>query len=419
MKIWIIDHYAVPPSETGPTRHHALASELIRRGHEVLVLASAFDHFDRSNRIRMRLKPGESARMETIDGVPFMWIRSCPYGGYAKRLLNMAEFALRIRYGQDVGRLEHPDIVLGTSLTLFAAFAACRLARHFGVPFLLEVRDVWPQTLIDFGMSRWNPGVVMFGVIERYLYRNADAIITLLPGAVEHIRANGAKTQEIIWLPNGIDFRVAPLPLRPVDQMPFRVVFAGLHTQANSPETLLRAAEILQDRGRRDILICFVGDGAKKAEMQRVSAQRNLRNVEFHSFVSKRNVYGVLSEAGAVVALLQNIALYRFGMSLNKLYDYMASARPVLFAARSVNDPVAESGCGIVIPPEDPTALADAITTLAGMTVEERWQMGLRGRKYVEVHHDFSKLSAKLEDLMIRTIESHRASGTHGASIKK
>jgi glycosyltransferase involved in cell wall biosynthesis len=416
MNIWVVNHYAVPPSGPSGTRHHATAAAMIRRGHEVTVIASSFDHTSRKER---RLKPGEVARLETIDGVPFLWVRSSPYGGYARRIYNMAEFALRVSYGKDVRKLPRADIILGSTLTLFAALGAYRMARKLGVPFVLEVRDVWPQTLIDFGMSRWNPGVVMFGMIERHLYRNADAIITLLPGAVEHIRANGAKTQEIIWLPNAVDFTVAPPPSKPRDDSPFRVVFAGAHSPANSPETLLSAAAILQDRGRRDIQILFVGDGPSKTKLKRLSAEKQLLNIEFRDPSPKREIYDVLSEAGAAVALLKDLTLYRFGMSLNKLYDYMASARPVLFAARSLNDPVSESGCGIVVPPENPEALADAIIKLAEMTSEERWQMGLRGRRYVEEGHDFAKLSAKLEDLMIRTMDLYRASGPHQGIITK
>lgn len=419
MNIWIINHYAIPYGGSGPTRHYALAANLIERGNQVSVIASSFDHFDYRERREVRLKQGEAARLETIDGVPFLWIRACPYGGNAKRLCNMMEYALRVSFGSYTCNLPQPEIILGSSMTLLAALSAYRIARKLGVPFILEVRDVWPQTMIDLGVSPWNPVVLMFGVIERFLYRHADAIITLLPGAVSHIRSNGARTQEIMWLPNAVDFTLSPLPERPIDKLPFKVMFAGSHSLANSPETLLEAAEILQDQGRRDIEICFIGDGPHKAELMRLKALKKLTNVEFRAPVSKREIFGVLSEAGAVVALLKDITLYRFGISMNKLYDYMASARPVLFAARSFNNPVSESRCGMVIPPENPQALADAIIRVAEMPIEERWEMGLRGRRFVEEYHNVAKASVQLESFMVRTMESYRASRPHKRSITK
>jgi glycosyltransferase involved in cell wall biosynthesis len=331
-------------------------------------------------------------------------------------MLNMVEFAGRICYGKGVRKLTCPDIIVGSTIPLFAAFGAHRMARRMGVPFILEVADVWPQTLIDAGMSRWNPGVMMFKMIERYVYRNADAIITLLPGAIDHMRVNGAKADEIIWLPNGIDFNVAPAPVRPAISLPFKVMFAGTHSAMSSPDILLNAAAILQERGRHDIEVSFVGDGPMKSELKQMSKERHLANTRFRDPVPKRDIYSVLSEADVLVALWKGPILFRFGMSINKLYDYMAAARPVLFAARSMNDPVSDSECGLTVPPENPKALADAIITLADMPTEERWQMGLRGRRYVEEHHDVAMLSEQLEGLLVRTLKSYQASGRQTTS---
>ncbi|HEY2469476.1 MAG TPA: glycosyltransferase family 4 protein [Terracidiphilus sp.] len=401
MNIWIINHYAVPPEMPGETRAFGFAKALTEQGHDVTLISSAFRHADLKYCEAAQRDPGKTAWLETCDGIRFLWLSASCYGGYLKRMWNMAEFAIRARFDRSLRELPRPDIIVGSTLTLFAALAACRLARKLHVPFIFEVRDVWPQTLIDFGMSRWNPGVILLGIIERYLCRKADTIVTLLPASIDHLRACGAVC-EIAWLPNGVHFGLVPQPQKPCGYAPFKVVFAGSHSQANSPETLVHAAAVLQNRGRRDVHILFFGDGPLKAHLRKLATDNQLTNVEFNNWVPKTEIFDVYSRADATVALLQDVELYRFGMSLNKLHDYMAAGRPVIFAARSFNDPVSESNCGIVVPPENPVALADAIEKLVGMSLEERWKMGLRGREYAERHHDFLWLAEKLEDVLRR-----------------
>jgi glycosyltransferase involved in cell wall biosynthesis len=395
----MVNHYAIPPTQSGGTRHYALASELQRRGHRVAIIASSFDH---EYRRETRLSKGQTHKVEDLGGIPFLWLRTPGYGGYVRRLWNMVVFALRLWLGKGKEELERPDVVIGSSLTLFAAFATLRVARRLRVPFVLEIRDVWPQTLIDFGMSRWNPVVQLFGWIERHLYRNAAAIVTLLPGAVEHMRAHGAKTQPILWLPNGVDLAQAPLPKPKTASGAFRVMFAGSHSGANPLEVVLGAAALLQQRGRDHVEFVLVGNGPTKAGLKLQAESLGLKNVRFQDPVAKKDVYNLLAEADALVVVLKKLQLYRFGMSLNKLYDYMAAARPVLFSASVYGDPVAASGCGLVVEPENSAALADAIERLAGMSQEQRWDMGMRGRRFVEQNHDSALLAGKLEQLLFQ-----------------
>ena len=130
-------------------------------------------------------------------------------------------------------------------------------------------------------------------------------------------------------------------------------------------------------------------------------AALNLDDVSIEPPISRIQVYPLLSQADILLAPYSSLSVHRFGVSLNKLFDYMAVARPVVFANHASNHPVRDAGCGLECPADDADAIADAILKLAGMSVEERWQMGLRGRRYVEQNHDFARLAVELEAILV------------------
>ncbi len=402
MKIWIIHHYASSPTRSDSIRHVSLAAELVRRGHGVSIFASSF-HVRSMACVSVDRR--EHVHWEQVAGVEFGWVPTPAYSGNSYgRVWNMLVFAFRVLQ-LPMHCSGRPDVIYGSTPSLFAALAGLAVARRLGVPFLLEVRDIWPQTLIDLGMSRFHPFVVLSAAIERYLYRHADAIVTLLPNAAPHMVALGAAPEHIHWIPNGVDFGLVPAisPPQPKDQL--EVMYAGAYGAGNGPETILDAAAILRQRGGPALRFRFMGSGTGKADLIAKRAALGLNNVSFEPFVPRAQVYSLLSEADILVAPVKPLAVHRFGMSLNKLFDYMAVARPIILGARSSNHPVLDAGCGLECPPDDPEALADAISTLASMGPQERLEMGLRGRRYVEQNHKFARLAVKLESILASVLD--------------
>ncbi len=405
MNIWLVNHYANPPTQSGWTRHFSLARELRRFGHQVVILTSSFDH---ATQQEFRLSRGERYCIEEIENVPFMWIKTPPYkGNTLARVWNMIAFSYQVLQLARPSRLGKPDLVWGSSPHLFAGWSAERLAQSHKVPFVFEVRDLWPQTLIDLGkFSPKHPFIWLMEKIERYLYRKADRIISLLPRAHLHMGEKGADEQKIVWIPNGIDLNLVPPPEPPMprEDGTFTVMYAGAHGLANNLEFIIESAYIVARKGWSDrIRFRFVGDGPDKPRLMRLASEKGLANIAFDNAVPKQEIYRVLAEADAFVVSLKDSPLYRWGISLNKLFDYMASARPIIFAVTlEANNPVAEAGAGISAPASDPEAVAEAILLLAQMSPQERWEMGLRGRHYVEEHHTFQKLAEKLHKEVLR-----------------
>lgn len=408
MRILIINHYAYAPSHSAGTRHYELARELIKRGHEVLIVATSFYH---KGHKETRLLPSEQWKRELSDGVPFVWLRTPPYSGNSlARIWNMLVFTGRV--WSEVGLREEakPDVVLGSSPHLFAAWAAERLAKRHRVPFVLEVRDLWPQTLVDLGgISAYHPLVRALYWLERYLYRKAACVLTVLPSAADYIVARGASEERVVWLPNGVALDSFPEIIKSKDSQVVTLMYAGAHGLYNGLDTVLEAAELLEQEGWGDrVKIRLVGDGPQKARLQKRLRERGIRIVSFEPPVPKTQIHALLQEADAFLMVLKDAPVFKWGISPNKLFDYMAAERPIIFGAGSSNNPVNDAGAGISVEPGDPKALANGIKIIAQTPPEERMLMGRRGRDYVTEHHCFEKLGEKLEKILSNLIQDDK-----------
>jgi len=407
MNIWILNQYAHPPDLPGGTRHYDLGRELVKRGHRVAIFATSFHHYLHRE---TRLRSGEKWKVEDVNGVKFVWIRTPSYQRNDwRRVQNMVVFAFRAwwlgrklpKLAPEVGK---PNVVIGSSPHLLTPLAAYWVAQHYGVPFVMEVRDLWPQTIIDMGeLSARNPIIKALQVLERFLYRRSERIITLLPLAHEYITACGVPREKIVWIPNGVDlarFGDFKVSASPESERVFKVMYLGAHGQANALDVLIQAAKVIQDQGYYEIRFILVGDGPEKPRLMALVKELGLHNVEFRDPVPKDEVTKALRFADATFFVLRDLPLYNYGISLNKLFDYLAASKPLILAGKPANNPVEEAHCGLTVPPQDPEALTEAIVKLYQMSPEERAEMGKRGREYVEKHHDIRKLAIQLEEAL-------------------
>lgn len=310
----------------------------------------------------------------------------------------MLGFAGRLLSRRTTSGLPRPDVVIGSTVHPFAAWSAERLARRHGAAFCFEIRDLWPQTLIDLGrISKHGVQARLLAWLERRLCRGANRVVTLLPGVADYLVNRGIHHRGIVYVPNGVN--MSEIPRRePPGGDSFTLMYLGAHGNANALETLLSALVLVRDDQHGPPVQCrLIGDGPLKPTLLAMAQELGLSNVSFESAVSRAEVADIAAAADAFVLCTRDLPdLYRYGVSMNKLYDYMAMARPTVVAMDARNNPVSECGGGVTVRPEHPRLLADAILNVARMPATEREEMGLRARHYVAQNYDFELLSDRL-----------------------
>lgn len=397
--VWILNHYAQEPGGPGGTRHWSLARHLPSYGWEASIIASGTEH----KTGRQRLEPGEAKRLETYGNVPFLWLRGSPYKGNGPdRIRNMLEYTWRVLKPETTMALERPDAIIGSSVHPFAAWAGRRLARRYRVPFLFEVRDLWPETLIDMGrLSRRGPAAIALRKLERSLYESAERIIVLLPLAGDYIEPLGIAREKIVWIPNGVDLAGSAPVSAPVGRAGFTLMYFGAHGGANGLDNVIRAMRIIRDEKRAGhIRLRLIGDGPLKESLMALAEEVGASNVTFEAAVPKSRIPEIAAEADAFVFNLIDAPVFKFGISSNKIFDFMAARRPVIFCSNSANNPVADAGGGVTVPPQNPEALARAILELSELPPEGRAAMGKKAREHVEGNYSLEQLAARLADTL-------------------
>jgi glycosyltransferase involved in cell wall biosynthesis len=409
LSIWWISQYASTPDQQFTTQHD-LAKRLVEKGHRVTFFAAGFSHYKFKE---IRLNPGEKWRADEYEGVRFIWIKTPPYQANDwKRAINMCCFAWRAYW---LGRSwdEKPDVVIGTTFHPLSSLSAYALSISKGKPFVFEVKDLWPLTMVQFGkLSPRSPTAIALGILEKFLARRAARITTTLPGAIDYYSERGVARENIVWIPNGLTLSRYEM-LKPYNgQISNRctLVYAGGHVEAFPLDMVLRAAQIEQENCNRARFI-FVGGGQDKSKLLQLAQTLGLRNVEFRDAVPKSELHRVLEEADAFILSMRDLpGLYRYGISFNKLCDYVAAGRPVLFAGDSSYNVVKEFKCGIVVPPEDPEAFAQAIRQFENMAPEQRAEMGRNGIRCAKERFDIAKLADRLEETLVSVAEESNRS---------
>lgn len=396
MHILLIHQAFAALDEPGGTRHIEMARALAAKGHRVTIITSAVSYLTGKS---------SSAAQKTEQPIPGVTIRRvytypALHRSFFHRVLSFFSFMFSSFFtGLAV---EQVDLVWGTSPPIFQGWTAWLLARLKHVPFLFEVRDLWPAFAIAVGVLRQKTLIRLSLWLERFLYRHADVIVVNSPGFIEHIKERGGR--DIRLVENGVD------PAMFVSKMggkEFRrqhglenscvILYAGAHGISNDLPVVLAAAEQLKDE--KAVRFVFVGDGKEKAALQQLAQSKALSNVLFLPSVPKSQMAEVVAGADACLAILKPLELYKTTYP-NKVFDYMAAGRPVVLAIDGViREVVEKAGGGIFCPPGDSAILARVILELS-QNPERARRMGDAGCAYVIQNFDRNKLADQLAMLL-------------------
>ena len=405
MNILYIEHYAGSISMGMEFRPYYMAREWQKAGHQVRIMAADYSHL----RTKQPELTGNFCKTQ-IDGVDFQIIKTGAYeGNGAKRALTMFRFtgSLWLHAGRLVREFK-PDAVITSSTYPLDAYAGYRIARKAKARYIHEAHDVWPETLIEHGgMSRSHPFIRLLDRAEKYAYRKADKVVSLLPGVLPHMMEQGMQTEDKFeYIPNGVvmdDWKNAAEPgnehkelfSRLHSEGKFIVEYLGGHALSNALDQLLDAAKIAKDAA-----FVLVGKGVEKERLQKRAVDEEIDNLYFLPPVPKNQVPTVLQEADALYIGAAHSPLYKFGVSMNKLYDYMMSGKPVLNGVVASNNEVEEAKCGLSFDSSNPEEIAEAVTQMKKLTQEERNRLGQNGRQWVTENCDYTKLAGRFLEIM-------------------
>ena len=392
----MINHHALTPDMSGGTRHYDFAKELVKRGYKVTIIASSF-HYLKHQEMKT-YSDNKNYLQESIDGIDFIWIKIPPYQGSGfARVKNMLSFMFSVISSIPKLNLPRPDTILGSSVHLFAVYAAYVLCKRYKSKFIMEVRDLWPQTLIDMGIFKWHPFILLLGFLEKYLYKKADVIITNLPKAYLYIEKLGIEENKIKWVSNGVDLDNIQYR-KPLVTKNLTIMYTGAIGIANNLDILLDVAIKLKNRDT--IKFKIVGAGTEKERLIEKLKTLNLSNVEFINPVPKIEISDLLATADVLFFNLKDSPVFNYGISSNKLFDYMAAGRVVIFSANVPNNLIKESNGGFTIPVNSVIELEKAIIAVNELSFKQKEEIGLNNRKYVSEQYSIPILTDKLEQII-------------------
>ncbi len=403
MKILYVSQYFPPEMGAPAARADELARHWVRMGHDVTVLTGFPNHPTGVVPVEWRFRLHGFLYKETVDGVRVVrtWLWPLPNRKAHERIRNYASFWVSASVS-GLG-LQKPDVVIGTSPQLLVALSGWWLAWWKRVPFVFEVRDLWPESLAAVGAGREGSALYRtLSAIAGFLYRRSDHIVVVTPAFKDHLIEHWeVPAQRISIVENGVEtdlFRPCPPEKVSGTEDRFLICYIGTMGMAHGLETLIAAAEQLQ-RTLPNAMFLLIGEGAEKERIEQLAVARGLSNVRFLGQQPRERIPGYIAGVDVCLVMLKKTELFKTVIP-TKLLEYMSCEKPVIVAvdgqARKI---VEEAGAGVFVEPEDSSALAEAIQVLS-VDSERRRRMSISGREYILSHLSRERTAASYLEVL-------------------
>lgn len=413
MKIMFLSHYYPPEVNAPASRTSEHCRAWAKRGHDVTVVTCQPNHPGG------KVYPGFKNRLfqtSMIDGVHVirLWTFMAANEGFLLRTLNYVSYLLAVTFA--MRRLPKPDVVVSTSPQFFCGLAGLSVRIFKRVPWVLEVRDLWPESIVTVGAMKKGWTIRALEAVERFAYRRADFIVPVTDSFVNHITQRGGDTARMSIIKNGVDLALFKQDETGAARIrselnldgKFIAAYVGTHGMAHGLATILDAADRLRNDSR--IVFLLVGDGAERAGLEQQRRDRQLDNVMIVGQRPKSDMPAIWTATGASLILLRRNDLFRKVLP-SKMFEAMAMRRPIILGVEGESCALLHSaGAGISIPPEDATALADAVLALASDPALAA-RFGAAGDTFVRANFD----RAELADRYLNLLETAAANGLQHA----
>ena len=397
--IWIINQYCGSKVHGMNFRSWYFAKEFKKKGHHPHIISASYSHLF----YKLPVTKGKFT-LENVDGIPFTWVKVSKYKGSQSigRVLVMIQFMLNL-FLLPKKKLQDPDVIIVSSLSPLPIINAYLWSIKYKAKLIFEVRDIWPLSLIEIGgFSKLNPLVLFFGWFEKFAYKKADKVISLLPNAKPHMVSKGMEKDKFVHIPNGfnveemkkskeLDKSISNL----IPKNKFIVGYTGSLGASNAMEYLIEASNLLENNENIHFVIFGKGQHLEKLK------NNAKNNVSFLGQIDKSQIQSAISFFDVCYIGWHNHSLYRFGISPNKIFDYMYAGKPIIHSVNTTNDFVEIADAGISIPPENPKEIANIVIEISKIEDKKLKEWGKNGKKYVEENHTFSHLT----ELLISTFE--------------
>jgi glycosyltransferase involved in cell wall biosynthesis len=407
MKIWLINQYNMPPEYGHLNRHFNFGKYLKRLGHEPTVFVGSFLH---NTKIQMIDDNSVIRKYENAD-YPYYFIKTCDYSANKlRRIYAMYEFYKNLL--KAVKSFDKPDAILGSSAHPLAAVAAIKLAKRFGCQSIVEVRDLWPESFVAYGIvTRKNPLLRLLYAGEKWIYKNADKLVFTMEGGKDYIIEQGWDTDQggpidikkVHHINNGVDLEVFnynkeyyQFQDEDLDNLnSFKVIYAGSIRLVNNVKSIVDAAFEIKKLGVDSIKFIIYGDGSDRAPLERYCNENGIDNIVFKGFINKKYIPYILSKSDLNIIHFEQNEIKKYGASLNKMFEYFSSGKPTISDCEFNYDLIKKYKSGIVIDGADAKSLANEIINIKNKNDDEYSDICNNALK-VAKEYDFEQLSLKL-----------------------
>lgn len=414
--IWLWNHYATNMYFDQGGRHYWFAKYLRKNGYKATVFAANTKH----NSEGIIDTEGKKYITKETNSIPFVFVKTSPYKGNGfTRIWNMSRFAINLfliskKYAKKHGM---PDVILASSVHPLTLVAGICAAKRLKVPCICEVRDLWPETLVAYGSIKKNSLIAkILYAGEKWIYKKADKLIFTMEGGKDYIIEKGwgedsggpVDLDKVFHINNGVDlagfdynkkhYKINDEDLK--DDSTFKVIYAGSIRTANNLGLLLDAAKVLQERGGNNITCLVWGDGNELQSLKQRVIDENVYNVVFKGRVIKKYVPHILSQGQVNISIGKTLSLYKYGGSLNKMFEYFASGNPTLFTYKLGYSICEKFKAGVEIDAEDAEEIAEGILYFEGLSkniYNEYAENAIKAAK----EYDYKVLTNKLEDVIL------------------